>query len=246
MVKDGSVKNYRTYNRRFSTINYVINISALFLFKGILNSIYNLMEKQYDVVNEIDFCDKHTIGDNPIVLYSSISKKPDGKNIYLINIETLNNSNEISLEIFGTKNYYKNVNIKSNTNNDNKIIYSFRCDIDKRYFIKIETETEEYGIDTISVEKEKLLLYGFYQFDSELLDNIVTTINAVSVNKIKKNINLSIKKKPKKYSFINTINNKEEDVQCNKDTNIFNALVINSEVEGTDEETDVGTDEDNP
>ena len=205
------------------------------------------MEKQYDVVNEIDFCDKHTIGDNPIVLYSSISKKPDGKNIYIINIETLNNSNEISLEIFGTENYYKNIYIKSNTNNDNKIIYSFRCDIDKRYFIKIETE--EYGIDTISMEKEKLLLYGFYQFDSDLLDNIVTTINAVSVNKIKKNINLSIKKKPKKYSFINTINtinNKEEDVQCNKDTNIFNALVINSDVEGSDVGTDEETDEENP
>ena len=45
-----------------------------------------------NLVKEIDFSDASIKGKLPIVIYSSIAKKPNREYIYLINIEPLNDT----------------------------------------------------------------------------------------------------------------------------------------------------------
>mgnify|MGYP004467762629 CR=1 FL=1 len=149
------------------------------------------------LVSEIDFCDPKIKGKLPIVVYSSISKKPNGELIYLINIEPINNAKVMYIEVFSNNNFYIKGKIKSFYNNLN--IYSFRCNKNQRYFIKISTE--EFGdnsdYDEIIVNKVNdhnkidLLFFGFYQFENNILINEDTIINN-NENKKKNNIELNV------------------------------------------------------
>jgi len=117
-------------------------------------------------IQEIDFNDETIKGTLPIVVYSSISFKPNGELITLINIEPINNSSEMNIEIFGNNNSYIQGKI---TNSLNKLnIFSFRCILNKKYFIKIVTE--EFSID----QKINLLFYGFYEFENHIFNNTIT------------------------------------------------------------------------
>ena len=131
-----------------------------------------------DLVTEIDFCDPSVKGKLPIVLYSSISHKPDGNLIYLINIEPLNNAKVMYIEIFSSKNFYKKGKIESFNSSLN--IFSFRCELEQRYFIKINTEEykiyndnnidfdDDIIINKVDDQKVNLLFYGFYEFEKSI------------------------------------------------------------------------------
>ena len=126
-----------------------------------------------NLVKEIDFSDASIKGKLPIVIYSSIAKKPNREYIYLINIEPLNDTKKMDIEIF-SNNFYKKGKIESFNSNLN--IYSFRCKLEENYFIKIEIEEYNYDDD----EKDNLLFYGFYKFEKNILE--IDSINNVEEN----------------------------------------------------------------
>ncbi len=137
------------------------------------------------LVSEIDFCDPKIKGKFPIVVYSSISKKPNGELIYLINIEPLNNAKVMFIEVFSNNNFYIKGKIESFYNNLN--IYSFRCNKNQRYFIKISTE--EFGENLNNDDKIDLLFFGFYKFE----DNIIINDETLTDNNENKNKNNNLK-----------------------------------------------------
>jgi len=143
-----------------------------------------------NLVKEIDFSDASIKGKLPIVIYSSIAKKPNREYIYLINIEPLNDTKKMDIEIF-SNNFYKKGKIESFNSNLN--IYSFRCKLEENYFIKIEIEEYNYDDD----EKDNLLFYGFYKFEKNILE--IDSINNVEEN------NKDI------MSFMNGFNEKSQD-----------------------------------
>ena len=143
-----------------------------------------------NLVKEIDFSDASIKGKLPIVIYSSIAKKPNREYIYLINIEPLNDTKKMDIEIF-SNNFYKKGKIESFNSNLN--IYSFRCKLEENYFIKIEIEEFNYDDD----EKDHLLFYGFYKFEKNILE--IDSINNVEEN------NKDI------MSFMNGFNEKSQD-----------------------------------
>lgn len=140
-----------------------------------------------DVVKEIDFSDTTVKGLFPVVIYSSISKKPNGEQIQLINIEPINNSKEMILEIFGNNNFYKKSKILALHGTLN--ILSFRSNSNQKYFIKIKTE--EYDTND---NKLNLLFYGFYSFEKNIFKRVYDSNN---------NIELSIQNLNNQFSFKN-------------------------------------------
>lgn len=106
---------------------------------------------------QVDFNDISTKGNLPIVIYSSLSIKPDKEKIHLINIEPLGNGEEMQIEIFGTKLYRKGY---ISSENSKLSIYTFRIkDIEDNYFIKIITNETTNGV------KNPILFYGNYKYE---------------------------------------------------------------------------------
>lgn len=108
-------------------------------------------------VIQVDFNDIKTKGNLPIVIYSSLSIKPDNEKIHLINIEQLGNGTEMQIEIFGN-NFYRKGYIGAE--NSKLSIYTFRTeDLNDNYFIKIITS------ETTDDIKNSILFYGNYKYE---------------------------------------------------------------------------------
>lgn len=199
-----------------------------------------------DLVTEIDFCDPSIKGKLPIVLYSSISQKPNGDLIYLINIEPLNNAKVMFIEIFSSKNFYKKGKIESFNSSLN--IFSFRCELEQRYFIKINTEEykiynnididDDIVLNKVDDQKLNLLFFGFYEFEKSIFE--INFTNNIEKKKQKKseensnNIKLDINYKKQNIdimSFMNGFNVKSEDINSEKNTSSEDINSLNSDID---------------
>jgi len=202
-------------------------------------------------VFEVDFNDSTLKGELPVVVYSSVSLKPNGTPIKLVNIEPINNAKGMDIEVFGTNNFYIKGNIESSVSKLN--IFSFRCDLDKRYFIKILTEEfrnegyNEYVVNTLDNDKKvNLLFYGFYQFESHLLELMhIETVYSNNLyntnNKSKRNITMSITQKQKKsnladYGFNSKNENSKMDEISDSNDSAISDEESDSESENFDED----------
>lgn len=195
-----------------------------------------------DLVTEIDFCDPSIKGKLPVVLYSSISQKPNGDLIYLINIEPLNNAKVMYIEIFSSKNFYKKGKIESFNSGLN--IFSFRCKLEQRYFIKINIEDykihnnmdfdDDIVINNVDDQKVNLLFFGFYEFEKSIFQiNFTNNLEKVkqknnedkeNSNNIKLDINYKEHNRDIR-SFMNGFNVKSEEEKntSSEDTNSLNS-----------------------
>ena len=174
-----------------------------------------------DLVNEVDFCDPEIKGELPVVVYSSISCKPNGELIYLINIEPINNARGMNIEVFSSENFYMKGQIESSNGRLN--IFSFRCEIEKRYFIKIITEEfrDDEDCEVMIVNrleednKVDFIFYGFYQFENTILTCLKSNDSLSENNEVNnvlfennevnnRNIHLIIEDKVPEYGFQST------------------------------------------
>jgi len=155
-------------------------MEMLNIFKGLSNIYVNTMLYSVEEINFNDFSLKGSI---PIVIYNSLYTKPTN-DIHLIHIESLINSKKMYVEIFSTD-YYNKGCISSSHGKLN--VLSFRCDINKKYFIKIILETVEENVS------QRFMYYGFYFYEK------------TQINNSKNNISLTIEDKNnmESYSFCN-------------------------------------------